>query len=285
MQRYACLCVTPSSGSDASYPPIPAADHRQTHAVVRVGFTNGCWVLYCAVQLLLAAGAPVDGVADETPLFHAAERGWVSLLCILLRHGANVHTRNYKGNTPLWIASCFRNDACMVELLNAGADPNGAYMLGCWLGVAARLDHVCVGLLFIHMFAAANAKGEVPLINRCVSFCVLLCLCVPLCALCVPCVCLVCALCVPDLHHTLLNFPFCNATDCMRLDRAGTSFTDASEWLVVRRAYMAACRRGRRLGWGCCWLPGPRSRTSSRGLQGTRLVCVCGDDTKCCGAH
>ena len=168
MQRYACLWVTPLGGCGAFLPPIPAADHRQTHAVVRVGFTNGCGVLCCAVQLLLAAGAPVDGAADETPLFHAAERGWVSLLCILLRHGANVHTRNYKGNTPLWIASCFRNDACMVELLNAGADPNGAYMLGCLLGVAARLDHVCVGLLFIHMFAAANAKGEVPLINRCV---------------------------------------------------------------------------------------------------------------------
>ncbi len=79
----------------------------------------------------------MDGSADETPLFRAAERGWLDLVRVLLRAGASVHTRNHKGNTPLWIASCFRNDEVMVELLGAGADPN-----------------------------APNAKGEVPLINR-----------------------------------------------------------------------------------------------------------------------
>ena len=78
------------------------------------------------LQLLLRAGVSVDGTADETPLFRAAEKGWLALLRLLLQHGANVHTRNYKGNTPLWIAACFRNTECMAELLNAGADPNAA---------------------------------------------------------------------------------------------------------------------------------------------------------------
>ena len=143
------------------------------------------WLLPTAMavvdeQLLLDAGVPVDGIADETPLFRAAERGWKSLLAVLIARGANVHTRNYKGNTPLWIAACFRNTDCMTELIAAGADPNaannkvrGPVSVPNWL---VWVWHVCMCAFCIFvcgvfdcgvvwLCAAPAPQLEVPLIN------------------------------------------------------------------------------------------------------------------------
>ena len=83
--------------------------------------------LPAAVDLLVAAGAPLDGgdKKKRTPLHLAAALpGYESVLRQLVGHGAAVDAVNAAGVTPLYLAITEGHvENCRV-LLEAGADPN-----------------------------------------------------------------------------------------------------------------------------------------------------------------
>lgn len=98
-----------------------------------------------AVRALLEAGAEVDAATEYgvTPLFFAATRGHLDVVRLLLAAGAdaNVRDRFYDASPLSWSAE---HTEVVVELLEHGADPEEALILGAHLGnsdlVAAALD-------------------------------------------------------------------------------------------------------------------------------------------------
>jgi len=85
-----------------------------------------------AVELLLAAGAHVDGANDFgwTPLMRAASKGYGSIVAALVAAGADAHRVSSYGHTALhWACSCGRVD-CARALLDAGARTNGCDRAG-----------------------------------------------------------------------------------------------------------------------------------------------------------
>jgi ankyrin repeat protein len=75
-------------------------------------------------RTLLEAGAHVDaGLASETPLMTAAEKGRIATVDLLLAHGANVNARSRSGWTALHHAAWSNHQAIARKLLDAGADP------------------------------------------------------------------------------------------------------------------------------------------------------------------
>jgi ankyrin repeat protein len=76
------------------------------------------------VELLLAAGAPVNAVRSdgESALHVAAENGDLHLMQLFLRHGADVETRNDLGWTPLLAAAAMKDLTAIKLLLDHGAD-------------------------------------------------------------------------------------------------------------------------------------------------------------------
>ena len=91
------------------------------HEAVRSGNAS-------VVQLLLAAGAPVDeqNEINETPLHLAAEQDdRVAVLELLLNAGANTSLTRIFDETPLDVALEAGSNACAAALLAVGA-PRGA---------------------------------------------------------------------------------------------------------------------------------------------------------------
>lgn len=76
-----------------------------------------------ATQYLLEQGANVVG-ARVTPLLKAVEKNNVAIVQLLLRHGADVETRDKKGRTPLMTAAWKNNWHILDLLLKNGADVN-----------------------------------------------------------------------------------------------------------------------------------------------------------------
>jgi len=79
-----------------------------------------------AVEILLAAGAPVDGRCHcgggETPLWTAVLSGHDQIVELLLSAGAEVNATSFAGSTPLH-AAAQRTPRLISLLLAAGADP------------------------------------------------------------------------------------------------------------------------------------------------------------------
>ncbi len=75
------------------------------------------------VEMLLAAGTPVDGVGKQgrTPLMQAAAHGDSMVVGILLAHGANAGACSLTGVTPLMEAAEAGSDTGVAMLLHAGA--------------------------------------------------------------------------------------------------------------------------------------------------------------------
>lgn len=75
-------------------------------------------------KALIHAGAVVDARLYQigvTPLFIASERGNLELVDLFLKHGANVHVRNWNGITPFAMAAISNNLKVMEMLRAAGA--------------------------------------------------------------------------------------------------------------------------------------------------------------------
>lgn len=78
------------------------------------------------LELLLQRGADPNvksGASGVTPLYVAAKCGRASVCEMLLRHGADVNTRQGTGDTALHIAARWGHSACVDVLLWNGADP------------------------------------------------------------------------------------------------------------------------------------------------------------------
>jgi ankyrin repeat protein len=109
------------------------------------------------VDILLAAGAPVDGSAlQQSPLFAAVQAGRSGVVRRLLRKGLLPDAKNAAGDTPLISAAALGDAAVLRTLLDGGASVDAQNAAGnTALIVATREGHteVCQALLK----AGANA--------------------------------------------------------------------------------------------------------------------------------
>lgn len=78
----------------------------------------------CDVEDLLNNGTNVNvkDIFGNTALYWAAFRGYVEILCLLVRRGANINCRNNLGWSPLHAASRWGLTTCISLLLDAGAE-------------------------------------------------------------------------------------------------------------------------------------------------------------------
>ena len=103
-----------AAGADATTKVVPAPE--RLHRAVLAGDIEG-------VHEFLSGGAPVDGRDSQgwTPLMHAANKGYVLLVDILLRSGASPDIRAADGATALFIASMNAHPEAIALLMRAGA--------------------------------------------------------------------------------------------------------------------------------------------------------------------
>ena len=68
-------------------------------------------------------GADVNvGAGVWTPLYCAADRGNTECVTALLQHGADINSRDWKGETPLHKAAEHGHVDCFKKLVQSGAD-------------------------------------------------------------------------------------------------------------------------------------------------------------------
>ncbi|KAK3391138.1 hypothetical protein B0H63DRAFT_132580 [Podospora didyma] len=83
------------------------------------------------VEILIRHGAKVDvrhSRHQKIPLHHAAFADSLPAILVLLQNGANIHSRDFRGYTPLHCA--VKNLKSLRALLDAGADPNLKSIMG-----------------------------------------------------------------------------------------------------------------------------------------------------------
>ncbi len=104
------------AGAWASNETVPTQDSDRLHRAVIAGDIEG-------VRTHLSGGAPVDGRDGQgwTPLMHAANKGYVLLVEMLLRSGASPDVRAADGATALFIATINAHPEAIALLMRAGA--------------------------------------------------------------------------------------------------------------------------------------------------------------------
>jgi ankyrin repeat protein len=83
-------------------------------------------------EVLVAAGAPVNGVPNENgrntaPIYSAAEKGRVEVVEYLADQGAQLDVETYGGSTPIYAAVDKGHADVVAVLLKKGAQPIGAF--------------------------------------------------------------------------------------------------------------------------------------------------------------
>ncbi|KAE8443871.1 hypothetical protein EG329_001280 [Mollisiaceae sp. DMI_Dod_QoI] len=86
---------------------------------------------------------------SQTPLWRAAEGGHVSVVQLLLEHGADINVKDYFNRTPLFIAARNRHGALVRTLLKHGAktdikDTDGGLALSAWAAMKWHMTIVFV---------------------------------------------------------------------------------------------------------------------------------------------
>lgn len=81
-------------------------------------------------------------IHGRTALWHAVANNHLSMVELLLSHGANPNAVGWMSSTALWTACCTGQVEMVVRLLAAGADPNlpgcrGSSPLLAWMGTLA----------------------------------------------------------------------------------------------------------------------------------------------------
>ena len=110
------------------------------------------------VRVLLRDGADANAhdTYDQSPLYHAAS---IKIAMLLLEHGANIHARNYLGDTPLHIAVINGNIEIVMFLLEHVADVD-ARTSESWtpLHTAAETDNIEAAKLLLEQGANIYAR-------------------------------------------------------------------------------------------------------------------------------
>ncbi len=105
------------------------------------------------LEVLIAHGAPVDIVSPRggwTPIFRAVQGRRDVQVDLLLKAGADVHRADAMGNTLLHVAANVNDAARVLQLLEAGVDPNATNARGQTFQAA----------LFAGSDARLNAEGR-----------------------------------------------------------------------------------------------------------------------------
>ena len=111
-----------------------------------------------AVQLELYRGAEVDGTPTtaRTALHRAADRGWVDIVALLIRHGADANiATSHSGETALHLAASRDHAECVRELLKAGGDPRLKNING-WTALHNAMYHNNVDVAKLLIRSGAN---------------------------------------------------------------------------------------------------------------------------------
>lgn len=117
-----------------------------------------CGILAQVRELITAANVEeLDEAELRTPLHHACWGGHADVVEYLLNVGAKVHSRDGRGDTPLYICAARGHAACMELLVaNGGVDLVADGARGA-LHVAARRGHAAVVRLLLN--AAPGMKS------------------------------------------------------------------------------------------------------------------------------
>ncbi len=105
------------------------------------------------LEVLIAHGAPVDLVSPRggwTPIFRAVQGRRDPQVGLLLKAGVDVHRADAMGNTLLHVAANVNDAARVLQLLEAGVDPNATNARGQTFQAA----------LFAGSDARLNAEGR-----------------------------------------------------------------------------------------------------------------------------
>jgi len=115
------------------------------------------------VEALLNNGAEINvrvwGDSGDTPLHHAAKKGFYEVSRTLIIHGADINSRNEYGATPLYIAADWGNLIVAQDLITEGADVNISTESGMTpLHVATYQGFPSLVRLLINSGADVNAR-------------------------------------------------------------------------------------------------------------------------------
>ena len=133
---------------------------------------NGCTALHCAamsrasvdvVETLIRAGAQL-GTRDnrgQTPLHKAAERAGTVVIDTLIKQGADLEARDKEGQTPLHRAAMSSGSVAVNALIAAGADFHACDQEGTTpLHLAAKHDKRRILEVLLAAGAKANSRTK-----------------------------------------------------------------------------------------------------------------------------
>ena len=82
------------------------------------------------ISILLEQGIDFNGTKKDNPLVIACENGYLEIVSLLLKKGANIEVKNHSGRTPLFLATSRGHKEIVLLLVDHVADVNATDLFG-----------------------------------------------------------------------------------------------------------------------------------------------------------